>query len=368
VIYDGDAAGIKASIRGIDLLLKEGMNIKVVLLPNGEDPDSFSKSRSASEFIDYIQSNEVDFIRFKTGLLLKEAGRDPIKRAELISDIVKSIALIPHEIIKSVYTKECSQLLEVDEKLLINQINKINLTELEREFAKTQPTGAPQEPTSQTQATPDYSDAPPPDFFNDEVDNVTLPPTPAKAVRNTDLDYFEQEIALLILKYGNHKIYSYDNNEPPELTESFVCDYIQNELTMDGIELSHPVYATFLSECVQRVHTPDFKSEKYFTQHPNQEVSRFAVEMSVERYQLSKIHSKFQNLETETERLPDLVTRAIISLKDALLKQEIAQLNNSLRHATSTEDISATQQRLLFLNSVRTKLAKVLGDRIIIMR
>jgi len=368
VIYDGDAAGIKASIRGIDLLLKEGMNIKVVLLPNGEDPDSFSKSRSASEFIDYIQSNEVDFIRFKTGLLLKEAGRDPIKRAELISDIVKSIALIPHDIIKSVYTKECSQLLEVDEKLLINQINKINLAELERDFAKNQTPPGANTATTNNIATPDFGEAPPPDFFYDEAGDVASPPKPEVATRNTELDYFEQEIALLILKYGNHKIYSYDNNEPPELIETFVCEYIQNELAMDEIALSHPVYATFLKECVERVQTPDFKSEKYFTQHPDQEVSRFAVEMSAERYQLSKIHSKYQSLESEAERLPDLVTRAIISLKDALLKQEIAQLNNSLRNATSTEEITTTQQRLLFLNSVRTRLAKILGDRIIIMR
>ena len=117
VIYDGDAAGIKASLRGIDLILKEGMNIKVVLLPDGDDPDSFAKKQSASSFTEYIKNHEVDFIRFKTNLLLDSAGNDPIKRAELISDIVQSIAIIPDTIVRSVYTKECSRLMEISEEV-----------------------------------------------------------------------------------------------------------------------------------------------------------------------------------------------------------------------------------------------------------
>jgi DNA primase len=118
VLYDGDAAGIKASIRGIDLLLEEGMNVKVVLLPDGEDPDSFARTHSSSEFIDYIAKNETDFIRFKTNLLLDESGNDPIKRAALIGDIVHSISLIPDGIIRSVYVKECSRLMDIDENAL----------------------------------------------------------------------------------------------------------------------------------------------------------------------------------------------------------------------------------------------------------
>ena len=131
VIYDGDAAGIKASLRGIDLILKEGMNIKVVLLPDGDDPDSFAKKQSASSFTEYIKNHEVDFIRFKTNLLLDSAGNDPIKRAELISDIVQSIAIIPDTIVRSVYTKECSRLMEISEEVLLREINKIKLSQLQ---------------------------------------------------------------------------------------------------------------------------------------------------------------------------------------------------------------------------------------------
>ncbi|KAA6307459.1 DNA primase, partial [termite gut metagenome] len=124
VLYDGDPAGIKASIRGIDMLLEEGMNIKVVLLPDGDDPDSFARKHNATDFQAYISENEVDFIRFKTKLLLEEAGKDPIKRAELIGDIVRSISVIPEPIVRSVYVKECSQLLHVEEKLLVSEIAK----------------------------------------------------------------------------------------------------------------------------------------------------------------------------------------------------------------------------------------------------
>ena len=127
VLYDGDAAGIKAALRGIDMLLEEGMNVKVVLLPAGEDPDSFARSHSASEFAEFISQNETDFIRFKTKLLLAEAGSDPIKRSALISDIIRTVAIIPDNIARSVYIRECSTTMEIDEQVLLNEVNKIRL-------------------------------------------------------------------------------------------------------------------------------------------------------------------------------------------------------------------------------------------------
>lgn len=124
VLYDGDAAGIKASIRGIDMLLEEGMNIKVCLLPDGDDPDSFARKHNATEFQAFIQENETDFIRFKTNLLLEDAGKDPIKRAELIGNLVQSISIIPEAIVRDVYIKECAQLLHVEDKLLVSEVAK----------------------------------------------------------------------------------------------------------------------------------------------------------------------------------------------------------------------------------------------------
>jgi DNA primase len=138
VIYDGDAAGIKASIRGIDLLLEEGMNVKVLLLPDGEDPDSFARKQNASELIAYINQNQTDFIGFKTKLLLEDAGKDPVKKALLITDIVKSIAIIPDNIIRSVYVRECSKMLDIEESVLYNEINRISKNKKEKRFSQRQ--------------------------------------------------------------------------------------------------------------------------------------------------------------------------------------------------------------------------------------
>lgn len=123
-MYDGDAAGIKAALRGIDLLLEDGMNVKVVLLPDGEDPDSFARKHNASQFAEFIRQNETDFIRFKTRLLLDDAGTDPIKRSALISDIIRTVAIIPDNIARSLYIRECSTMMEIDEMLLLNEVNQ----------------------------------------------------------------------------------------------------------------------------------------------------------------------------------------------------------------------------------------------------
>ena len=132
ILYDGDAAGLKASFRGIDMILQEGMNVRVVLFPEGEDPDSYAKNHTTEELKEYISKNAEDFIRFKTSVLIDEVGDDPIKRADLIKDIVASIAVIPDQIKRSVYTKECSTLLDISEQALINETNKI----LRQSFSK----------------------------------------------------------------------------------------------------------------------------------------------------------------------------------------------------------------------------------------
>ena len=138
VLYDGDAAGIKASIRGIDMLLEEGMNIKVCLLPDGDDPDSFARKHNSTEFRAFISEHETDFIRFKTNLLLEDAGKDPIKRAELIGNLVQSISVIPEAIVRDVYIKECAQLLHVEDKLLVSEVAKRRETQAEKRAEQTE--------------------------------------------------------------------------------------------------------------------------------------------------------------------------------------------------------------------------------------
>ena len=270
VLYDGDAAGIKASIRGIDLILREGLNIKVVLLPDGDDPDSFAKKQSASDFTTYIKSHETDFIRFKTQLLLEGAGSDPIKRAALIGDIVRSIAIIPDTILRSVYVQECARLLEADEKMLMREVNKIIRNNREQELSKkpapyttdTQPhnasaTGTPTVPqtdetnqptgtaTSTGEGTTDVATLPTSDI---DTPVVTLPVK--KKTENRLFSECERELIRYILRYGFATMPYYN-----EVTEAYdscrVIDYIARELAADNITFTHPLYARMYDEARQ---------------------------------------------------------------------------------------------------------------------
>lgn len=350
VLYDGDAAGIKASIRGIDLLLKEGMNIKVVLLPQGEDPDSFSQKQSASSFIEYIKAKETDFIRFKTNLLLREAGQDPIKRAGLIADIVRSIALIPEQIVKSVYIKECSQLMEIDEKVLVNEVNKINLAELEKEQAK------------QIMPTPESPMGPEP--TPDELAQAFSEPAPLS--RDTRFDPYEREIIRLVVRFGENVFFRYLNEETQEEQSFTVAEYIATDLQQDEIELHHPIYKQILEECRSHCRQEGFTGERYFVSHADMDISKTAVELCTDRYQLSKIHSKFQTVEHEQDRLIELVPRATMALKDAMLKDEIRTLQEELRRISDMDRLMQIQQRLMDINQIRKQLGKELGERIVV--
>ena len=186
VLYDGDAAGIKAALRGIDLLLEDGMNVKVVLLPDGEDPDSFARKHNASQFSEFIKQSETDFIRFKTRLLLDDAGTDPIRRSALITDIIRTVAIIPDNIARSIYIRECSAMMEIDEQVLLNEVNKIRLSKEERQNMQGQVTP----PVSNTMSMiPEYPDLPgyqpvagdsflPPDDTVPLPDDYMPPPPP----------------------------------------------------------------------------------------------------------------------------------------------------------------------------------------------
>jgi DNA primase, catalytic core len=348
VLYDGDAAGIKASIRGIDLLLKEGMNIKVVLLPQGEDPDSFSQKQSASSFIEYIKAQETDFIRFKTSLLLEEAGQDPIKRAALISDIVRSIALIPEDIVKAVYIKECSHLLEIDEKVLINEINKLKISELEKEMTRTQADYVPAEP----------------DPTPEELAQAFAEPAPIK--RDTRYDPYEREIIRLVVRFGEIPFFNFNDEETQQEYSYTVAEYIAYDLQQDDIELRHPIYKIILEECAKHCRQEGFRSERYFVTYPDIETSKMAIELSTDRYQLSKIHSKFQTVEQEQDRLLEIVPKATMALKDAMLRDEIRTLQEELKRMPTMERIMEIQQRLIQINEIRVQLAKELGERIVV--
>ena len=365
VIYDGDAAGIKASLRGIDLILKEGMNIKVVLLPDGDDPDSFAKKQSASSFTEYIKNHEVDFIRFKTNLLLDSAGNDPIKRAELISDIVQSIAIIPDTIVRSVYTKECSRLMEISEEVLLREINKIKLSQLQN--------GTPPNKKTLSETSADKQNSQEEGTQNDDTETLMETQGVPQGVLQekrvpSPLDPFEKTLVRYMIRYGFHDLFSEINEETGETETWKVIPYIRTDLRNDEIEFQHPLYKKVIAEINHIFDQEGEHLTRYFLAHPDEEISRLAVDLVSEKYQLSKIHTKFQTIESEEEKLADLIPRALFELKDAITSLNIKHIREEIKKTAKEKNPERTTQLMSELNglyALKAALAKQLGERIV---
>lgn len=365
VIYDGDAAGIKASLRGIDLILKEGMNIKVVLLPDGDDPDSFAKKQSASSFTEYIKNHEVDFIRFKTNLLLDSAGNDPIKRAELISDIVQSIAIIPDTIVRSVYTKECSRLMEISEEVLLREINKIKLSQLQN--------GTPPNKKTLSETSADKQNSQEEGTQNDDTGTSTETESIPQGILQekrapSPLDPFEKTLVRYMIRYGFHDLFSEINEETGETETWKVIPYILTDLRNDEIEFQHPLYKKVIAEINHIFDQEGEHLTRYFLAHPDEEISRLAVDLVSEKYQLSKIHTKFQTIESEEEKLADLIPRALFELKDAITSLNIKHIREEIKKTAKEKNPERTTQLMSELNglyALKAALAKQLGERIV---
>lgn len=365
VIYDGDAAGIKASLRGIDLILKEGMNIKVVLLPDGDDPDSFAKKQSASSFTEYIKNHEVDFIRFKTNLLLDSAGNDPIKRAGLISDIVQSIAIIPDTIVRSVYTKECSRLMEISEEVLLREINKIKLSQLQN--------GTPPNKKTLSETSADKQNSQAESAQNDDMGTSTETESISQGILQekrapSPLDPFEKTLVRYMIRYGFHDLFSEINEETGETETWKVIPYILTDLRNDEIEFQHPLYKKVIAEINHIFDQEGEHLTRYFLAHPDEEISRLAVDLVSEKYQLSKIHTKFQTIESEEEKLADLIPRALFELKDAITSLNIKHIREEIKKTAKEKNPERTTQLMSELNglyALKAALAKQLGERIV---
>lgn len=350
VIYDGDAAGIKASIRGIDMLLEEGLNIKVVLLPPGEDPDSFAKSQNASDFIAYIDAHQADFIRFKTGLLLEEAGKDPIKRAALIGDLVRSIAIIPNSIIRSVYVKECSSLLDVDEKLLYAEIGKVHRTKQEREASK-----------------PMAEVPPPPPAMEDG----SMPYSPEEVQQKVSYKYQDEErnIVRYLVRYGDMVLYCLKPDDQSEEVPVTVGQYLLDELARDELKFEHPLYVRMLELFRENASKPGFVAEHFFGQHPDPQVSRLSTDLLADKYVLSRYHSKMSKIEEESDRLLELVPRVMFEYKNKLLLETIKEKMLEMKRANEQNDMARQEQLMQEvgnLNVIKSQLSKTLGERIIL--
>lgn len=358
VIYDGDAAGIKAALRGIDLLLEDGMNIKVILLPEGEDPDSFAKKRNAESLTQFIKENEVDFIRFKTKLLLDEAGNDPIKRASLISDIVNSISIIPDNIIRTVYIKDCSTLLDIDERILMQEVTKKRLAYLEK--------NAP------SKIEPELS------AIDNDFSPIATRTNSKTVVKKTPIDKFELAILYYVVRYGMEILLEggEENNITGDMPTT-VIDWVKFDLQRDGFWLTNPLYKVILEDAIEHSVDETFNPPRYFLAHTDAQISKIAAELISDRYQLSKVHMKQfgENLKREETPLAEEkhllkdVPRAVTELKNIYISAQIKEIKDKMEQKQKEGDWDGAielMQQVKEMEEVKKLLAKELGERIIL--
>ena len=360
VLYDGDAAGIKAAIRGIDMLLEEGMNVKVVLLPDGEDPDSYARNHSASEFSTYIQEHESDFIRFKTNLLMAEAQGDPIKRSSLIMDIVRTIAIIPDNIARSVYIKECSSTMEIDETVVMNEVNKIRLNR----NANRPPTSTPPSLSTKTEENKEKATtAPSSSIEATEKKDASTPPA------RSPFESYEIILLRYIVRYGERILYDYVDEETNEQVFWHVADFIYDDLERDDLTFYTPLFRQMLLEAAEHCQEEGFVASRYFLAHPNPQVSQLSANLLSEKYQLSKYHFKYQELTADVDRLDQLIPREIFAFKEAYILSQINNCQAKLKEAQNrddTESIFNLMKEITRLNEIKSAFCKELGERIVL--
>ena len=343
ILYDGDPAGIKASLRGIDLVLEEGMNVKIVLLPDGEDPDSYSKKISNEEFSRYLKEKETDFIRFKTQLLLAESNNDPTQKANLIRDIVKSIAVIPEGITRTVYIKECSVVMEVSEEVLYHEVNKLRQ----------------QKSFQERNRYPGLED---------------LPVPPVQAVKpviyKTISFYSEREVIRLLLKYGSSEFERIVNKEDGREDIITVSDYIVKEITSDDLSFDDKtcakIFADFRFYSVQGL----IPGDKHFVKHEDPDISRFSADVLSESHELSRIWKDKQTyVETEDMKLRDVVPDAVLKFKSdkiiAARKEIMTQLEEAVKEGDQ-EKVLKLQHRFNNLSTALGMISRQLGNRILL--
>lgn len=360
VLYDGDAAGIKASLRGIDMLLAEGMNIKVLLLPDGEDPDSFARKHRADEFRSFIESHQVDFIRFKTDLLLEEAKGDPIKRAELIGNVVRSVAVIPDNVVRQMYITECATRLGVTEELIVNEINKQHRKiRQEQSSAHNKDEGSANEENESEKK---------------EVEVSLLSPLEVRE---------EKLLITMILRYGECPMYvpSISDEDssptPSEFTKNgedarnqtvSVARYIADSLEADGLHLVTPLYRAILNEALTASEdVPDWKALPYFMRHTNPEVSHLAVRLGEEKHELST--NQRAQYTADRYRLDEMVPRLLHDYKHSLIKAHLTNLLKKLRLPVilaNRDEAESLMKEFMELSAIERQFAQVLGDRVVL--
>ena len=340
MLYDGDPAGVKASVRGTDMVLEEGMNVRIVLLPDGEDPDSYSKKVSEEEFRTFLKENETDFIRFKTRLLLDEAREDPVRRANLVREVVRSIAVIPDQINRTIYVKECSLLLGMPEEVVLDEVMKLRKQQSFRD-RNTWP-------------------------VQDAI--VTPQAAPQRQKKREETSYYsEKEILRLLIRYGAEVLSRVTDKETGTETITTVADYIISEIEEDELKLNDPVFAAMYEEIKFNTGQGMIPGERHFVHHPEPAISATAVDMLTEKYTLSSIwNTRGSYVETEDMKLKELVPETVLSFKSDKIKILQKELIKEISQAKGDDErVAILQERYKVMTSLQKKIAYNLGKRVV---
>ena len=351
LLYDGDAAGIHAALRGTDMLLSEGMNLKVLLLPDGDDPDSFARKHTAADFKQYIKEHQTDFMEFKTDLLLKGV-RDPLKRSEAINSIVKSISLVQNQILRDTYLHDCAVRMGMNEATLINTMNKFIR---EGREAKTQPTVG-SEPPSAIQV---------------------APPTVTVASPLQQASKVEMMLTAMVVRHGHEVIYDNVEDADGNLISLNVAQYLDYNLNVDGLKLSNPIFARILQEAVQHSLDADFNAERFFIHHEDINISKVATDLSTDRYQLSQhTQNEAQPLNEQEKQLRaaehiENIRKQLEHLLNDFRMDYLEHHLKELQKQIATPGIATDRLQTLMAEykeaqGLRNKLAKMLGNNIVV--
>ena len=351
LLYDGDAAGIHAALRGTDMLLSEGMNLKVLLLPDGDDPDSFARKHTAADFKQYIEEHQTDFMEFKTDLLLKGV-RDPLKRSEAINSIVKSISLVQNQILRDTYLHDCAVRMGMNEATLINTMNKFIR---EGREAKTQPTVG-SEPPSAIQV---------------------APPTVTVASPLQQASKVEMMLTAMVVRHGHEVIYDNVEDADGNLISLNVAQYLDYNLNVDGLKLSNPIFARILQEAVQHSLDADFNAERFFIHHEDINISKVATNLSTDRYQLSQhTQNEAQPLNEQEKQLRaaehiENIRKQLEHLLNDFRMDYLEHHLKELQKQIATPGIATDRLQTLMAEykeaqGLRNKLAKMLGNNIVV--
>jgi DNA primase len=347
ILYDGDAAGIKASFRGIDMILEEGMNVRIVLFPDGEDPDSFVRKNTAEDIAIFLRNNAVDFINFKTGLLLKETQNDPLKKADLVREIITSIALIPENITREAYIKQCATLMQMEEAALIyalNQVRRKNFKQKQKQQEKS--------------VAPDVDNADPTELFPQKTTEQLLPPI------TDSRDIKEKEIIRMLVVHGNKKmnVSITNDDDQVQLIETTVADFILNDLIDDEISFENSNYQ-YLFDFFKNKEQPIISDEQVLLQHENKEIRTVVVDLLSENYTISDgWNQRRMYTKTEEDNLQFACEHALLSLKSLIIAKRLSETEQELKTLSSDNQEGQMEllNHILELTDIKKKIAALL--------